>query len=77
MLAPETLTLLGVFSLLEDGCREVWLTKSQALIGIEVTDSPDDVETFKRIHQDDLTRRFAYAGTVGDRNQHVMSGRVC
>ena len=77
MLAPESLTLLGVFSLLEDGCREVWLTKSHSLIGIEATDSPDDVEAFKRIHQDDLTRRFAYAGTVGDRNQHVMSGRVC
>ena len=24
----------------------------------------------------DLLRRFAYAGTAGDRNVHVMSGRV-
>jgi hypothetical protein len=23
-----------------------------------------------------LARRFAYAGTAGDRNQHMMSGRV-
>lgn len=76
MLAPDLLPFVGVFALLEAGCREVWLTKGHTVIGIEADDSPDQVEAFKRIHANDLARRFGYAGTAGDRNQHVMSGRV-
>jgi len=34
------------------------------------------VECFKQFHAEDLARRFAYAGTAGDRNRHMMSGRV-
>jgi hypothetical protein len=76
MLAPDLLSFIGVFALLECGCREVWLTKGHTVIGIEAEDSQDRVESFKRIHGNDLARRFGYAGTAGDRNQHVMSGRV-
>ena len=76
MLAREVLPFVGIFALLEDGCLEVWLTKGNALVGIERTDEPEEVERFKRFHADDLVRRFAYAGTAGDRNQHMMSGRV-
>ncbi|NLS93182.1 MAG: hypothetical protein GXX96_13580 [Planctomycetaceae bacterium] len=76
MLAPDLLSFIGVFALLEAGCREVWLTKGHTVIGIEADDSPDQVETFKRFHAEDLARRFAYAGTCGDRNQHMMTGRV-
>ena len=76
MLAPDLLPFIGVFALLEASCREVWLTKDRAVIGIETDDSPDRVEAFQRIHADGLVRRFAYAGTAGDRNQHMMSGRV-
>jgi hypothetical protein len=76
MLAREVLPFVGVFALLEDGCVEVWLTKGNGLVGIEGTDKDQDVERFKRFHADDLVRRFAYAGTAGDRNQHLMSGRV-
>ena len=76
MLAPDLLPFIGVFALLEAGCREVWLTKGQTVIGIEAEDSPDCVESFQRIHANDLARRFAYAGTAGDRNQHMMTGRV-
>ena len=76
MLAREVLPFIGVFALLEDGCLEVWLTKGNGLVGIERTDGAEDVERFKRFHADDLVRRFAYAGTAGDRNQHMMSGRV-
>jgi hypothetical protein len=54
----------------------VWLTKGHTVIGIEAEDSPDWVESFQRIHANDLARRFGYAGTVGDRNQHMMTGRV-
>lgn len=76
MVGPELLPFLAVFALLEDGCPEVWLTKGNTVIGIESTDSAEDIETFQRFHGKDLVRRFAYAGTCGDRNQHVMSGRV-
>ena len=76
MLAPDLLPFIGVFALLEAGCREVWLTKGRTVVGIEAEDSPDCVESFKRIHANDLVRRFGYAGTAGDRNQHMMTGRV-
>ena len=76
MLAPDLLPFIGVFALLEAGCREVWLTKGHTVIGIEAEDSPDCVESFQRIHANDLARRFGYAGTAGDRNQHMMTGRV-
>jgi hypothetical protein len=76
MLARELLSFVGIFALLESGCPEVWLTKAGGLIGIEKGDQAEDVERFKRFHADDLARRFAYSGTAGDRNQHMMSGRV-
>ncbi|MHB0958797.1 MAG: hypothetical protein ACYC0X_15370 [Pirellulaceae bacterium] len=76
MLARELLPFVGVFALLESGCTEVWLTKAGGLIGVERNDAPDDLECFKRFHANDLARRFAYSGTAGDRNQHMMSGRV-
>jgi hypothetical protein len=50
--------------------------KGNTLIGIERTDSREEVELFKRFHSTDLVRRFAYSGTAGDRNQHMMSGRA-
>jgi hypothetical protein len=76
MLAPELLTVLGVFALLENGCHEVFLTKDNSVIGIESSDSPTEVGSFKTFYVKDLKRRFAYAGTAGDRNRHLMSGRV-
>ena len=76
MLAPELLPFLGVFALLESGCREVWLTKSRQVVGIEVGDMPDRADALHRYCGEELVRRFAYAGTAGDRNQHVMSGRI-
>ncbi len=76
MLAPDLLSFIGIFALLEAGCREVWLTQSHSVIGIERDDLPDQVETFKHVHTNDLVRRFGYAGTAGDRNQHMMTGRI-
>ena len=40
MLAPDLLTFIGVFALLEAGCREVWLTKRQQVVGIEQMGGP-------------------------------------
>ena len=76
MLAPDLLPFLGVFALLEAGCSEVWLTKNRQVVGIEASDEPDRADALKRYCGDELARRFASAGTAGDRNQHVMSGRV-
>jgi hypothetical protein len=76
MLAPDLLPFLGVFALLEAGCSEVWLTKGQTVIGIEAEDLTEQAESFRRIHANDLARRFGYAGTAGDHNQHMMTGRV-
>ena len=75
MLAPEMLIPLGAFALLESGCKEVWLV-GQTLIGIESTDDELEVELRRQFHQSNIRRRFAYSGTAGDRNVHVMTGRV-
>ena len=74
--ALELLPFIGIFALLEAGCSEIWLTNDRTVIGIEADEVLDSVESCKRIHADDLVRPFAYAGTAGDRNQHMMSGRV-
>ena len=76
MMAHEFLPFVGIFALLEDGCPEVWLTKGDGLVGIEVSDAVEDIERFRRYHARDLVRRFAYSGTAGDRNRHTMSGRI-
>jgi hypothetical protein len=44
---------------------------------VEADDPPERAEAFKRIHANDLARRFGYHGTRGVRNQHMMTGRVC
>ena len=78
MLVPELFIPLAIFALLEHGCREVWRTKSGGLIGIEPADDPERVAAVQRLHTetDNLVRRYAYAGTAGDRNQHQMTGRI-
>jgi len=76
MLSPEMIIPLGIFALLEYGCREVWLFKDGGLVGIEATDRDDYVETWKQAHSSDFARRFACQGTAGDRNVHMMSGRI-
>ena len=76
MLAREVQPFIGIFALLEQGCSEVWLTKGGSLIGIERTDLEEDVKRFKEFHGSDLVRRFSYSGTAGDRNEHMMSGRI-
>ena len=78
MLVPEMFIPLAIFALLEHGCREVWRTRSGGLVGIESTDDPERVEAVQRFYTDtdNLVRRYAYAGTAGDRNRHEMTGRV-
>ena len=73
MLAPERLVPVGIFALLESGCTEVW-RQGDSLWGVEPSDPEQQKETFLRTHAD--VRRYAYRGTAGDRNVHLMSGRV-
>ena len=75
MLTHEMLTPLAVFALLESGCKEVYLVNN-SVVGVEHSDPPDLIETVKRVAGVEYARRLAYRGTAGDRNVHVMSGRV-
>ena len=65
-----------VFALLEAGCSEVWRTSDGGVVGFEPGDDAAMKESVLRSLADRLLRRFAYAGTAGDRNVHVMSGRI-
>lgn len=78
MLVPELLIPLAIFALLENGCEEVLRTKTGELIGVEAADDRNRLAELKRRHAeaDNLVRRYAYAGTAGDRNRHEMTGRV-
>jgi len=57
--------------------RELKVTASNAC-QLEGTISPTQGSrgVVQTLHADDLLSRFGYSGTAGDRNQHVMSGRV-
>ena len=76
MLAFEMLTPLAVFALLESGCTEAWIVRDGGVIGIEPTDSPVMIEANRLLVGDRLARKLGYRGTAGDRNVHMMSGRV-
>ena len=78
MIAFEMFVPLAVFALLETGCREVWLVRDGGVVGIEADDSPEMIEANRRLIGDRLIRTLGYRGTAesGDRNIHVMSGRV-
>jgi hypothetical protein len=76
MLTHDMLTPVGVFALLEAGCKEVWLYKGGGLLGIEPSDRPADIEVLNQFGKEDFARKFSYGGTAGSRNQHVMTGRI-
>jgi hypothetical protein len=77
MLAPELLIPIGIFALLESGCREVWYQRNGSLLGIESQDTPQELADILLYPGSfEYTRRFAYRGTAGDRNVHQMTGRI-
>jgi hypothetical protein len=75
MLSPEMRIPLSVFALLEGGCKEAYLM-GDVVVGIEESDPPDAPETMRRVYGVEYVRRFGYWGTAGDRNVHLMTGRV-
>lgn len=72
LLSPEMFVPIGIFALLESGCSQV-LRHGDCLYGIEPGDSERQVEFLQSLGE---LRRYAYRGTAGDRNVHMMSGRV-
>ena len=75
LLAPELLVPIAVFALLENGCKEVWKVENQGVHGIQFSDPPDTAESLKKWLGVENLRQH-YRGTAGDRNMHLMSGRV-
>lgn len=69
LLTQEMFLPLGIFALLES-CPEVWLLKSNCLVGIE---QDEDVEALRRVYSPVRSFRL---GKSGSRNQHMMSGRI-
>ena len=76
MLDPMSYMVIGIFALLESGCKEVWLYQNGSLLGIEPGDPPDMIELWEKMAPEALARKFRYGGTAGSRNQHLMSGRI-
>ena len=75
MLTQEMLVPLADFAHLKFGCKEAYLMGS-VVLGIENGDPPDTEETMRKAYRLEYARRFSYGGTAGDRNIHLMSGRV-
>jgi hypothetical protein len=77
MLPHEMVIPLGIFALLDNGCKEVLATNGE-LYGVELEEDADKLYQtlmqFGRSH----VRRLKYRGTGpgGDRHVHEMSGRV-
>ena len=73
MLGPEILSILGVYALLDDGCHEVWMTKSYGLVGIQQGDSQQSVASLQLRYGNDLVHRFIYPETICNWNPCVLS----
>lgn len=76
MLAPEFFCPIAVFCLLESGCPAAFVLSTGSVVGVSKDDSAETVEQWRTIHQEQIRRHYSYAGTAGDRNVHMMSGRV-
>jgi hypothetical protein len=76
MLADAMRAPIAIFALLETDSVECWLYDNGTLRGIEPDDPPELIEAARKAHPAPVVRTFRYAGTAGDRNIHVMSGRV-
>lgn len=76
LLSHDMLVPVGIFALLESGCTEVWQLTGGELLGIEASDSAAHIEAAHDVYASQRVRTYRYGGTAGDRNRHVMSGRI-
>ena len=56
--------------------RRYGCTKGDGLIALEADDYPERAQSFMQVYGEKLGRRFSYGGTAGDRNVHMMTGRI-
>jgi hypothetical protein len=75
LLTQEMVLPIDVFALLENGCSEVFL-RDRSVVGLQPDEQPAATEQWRQHQAERLGRRLAYRGTAGDRNVHVISGRV-
>jgi hypothetical protein len=72
LLSPELLMMLGIYALLDDGCHEVWTTRSNGLIGIQQSDCQQIVENLRIYYGTDLVHRFLYPETTSTWNPNAL-----
>ncbi len=73
LLSPELLSIIGVYALLDDGCHEVWATKSFGLVGIQQSDSQQTVDNLQLYYGSELIQRFSCPDTIGNWNPCFLS----
>ena len=73
MLTPEILATIGIYALLEDGCHEVWTTRSHGLIGIQHGDSNQIVEQLQQCFGFDVVARFYCLDPFGKRDTSFLT----
>jgi hypothetical protein len=71
MLSPDTLSIVGIHALLDAGCYEVWMTKNCGLVGLEQSDSPEELRRLQLRYGENLACRFS--GNERISNQERMA----
>jgi hypothetical protein len=75
MLSMEMFVPLAVFALLENGCKVALLARDGTVFGFSTEPSDATLRIIEVMHHG-VGRSFRYAGTAGDRNVHLITGRV-
>ena len=75
LLAHCTLEFLGVFALLEDSAKEVWVFKNGTVLGLYPEDNEEGIQIMEEFCKMDLSRKIR-PSEGGDRNQHRMTKRL-
>lgn len=73
LLSPELFSIIGVYALFDDGCREVWMTRNWDLVGIQQCDSRQTVYNLQMCYGHDLVHCFQCTELVGNLNPQFLS----
>jgi hypothetical protein len=76
MLSREMFVPIAVFALLQGGCTQAWQLKDGSVLGIEADDSQERIDALTALYAPSRVGFYAFRGSAGDRNVHVMSGRI-
>ncbi len=72
MLGPEILSMIGVYALFDDGCHEVWMTKTYGLVGIQHGDSQEVINGLDLLYRADRVYCFVYLDTAANLNPSIL-----